>query len=603
MKKNIYLSICAFILSAGMINAQSNLPSGKSMLRKDAKSGRNTEGTLKSSPLMNSHSLISFGIKQSSKPSNTKGGNGISPMMAPIFHEDFTAGMPSDFMMIDGDGNIPAAQVAGYMTDAWIAQYDFLDSANNSCAYSTSYYTPAGTSDDWMITPAITIPSGAGHELSWMGLAIDPAYPDGYEVLISTTGTNPGDFTDVVYTTAAEASSWTKRKVDLTGYAGNTIYVAFHNNSTDMYLLMIDDIDVSPIPSFDAGIDFVYGPLGGCNSTSSDAVNVRIKNYGISPISNFDVGFSINGTPYTETVSSTINSGDTLFYTFTNTANLSAAGSYAISIYTMLNGDADMTNDTVSYSVDVLTPIDVSTPFTMGFETGESLTGWLLEDVNNDGVSWGLSATRGNNAPYAATIDYNTDGVTGGDDFLFSPCFDFTAGNMYQIDFYYKVGLGYMENLALMIGNAPTASAMTQQIVDLPGIVNDTYELSTNQFTVPTSGIYYFGWHSYSDADQWYTAIDDINVSVPTKINEKKDEIRFSISPNPSNTGIFSLSSTSRDVKTEVKIVNAMGQVIFYSKNIVNGEIDLSAQPEGVYFAELNTAGSIVNKKIVITGK
>ncbi len=591
MKKNIYLTILAFIVSAGMMNAQ-NLPS--KALRQDTKTGRNVDGMVKNNPLANPNAL------KSTVSHNGKGlSKGVKPMGNILLQEDFSAGMPSGFTLIDGDGGTPAGQVS-FITDAWIGYTDVLDSTN-MCAISTSYYSPTTGADDWMITSPVSIPAGTKYQLTWNAVAPDPAYPDGYEVLISTTGTNPSDFTTVLYSTQAEVSTWTNRTADLSAYAGQTVYIAFHNNSYDMFLLMVDDITVEELPSTDAGINFVYAPIGGCNLSATEQVRARIKNYGANPISGFQVGYSINGSAVTENVTSTINSGDTMTYTFNTPADLSAAGPYNVSVYTLVAGDADMTNDSVSYSINNSTPFDLSSPYTMGFEPGEDLNNWLLEDVNKDTKTWGLSSTRGNAGPYAATYNYNIDGLTAADDYLFSPCFDLKANNTYQIDFYYKVGTGYTEDLALMIGNAPNSAAMTQTIVDMPGLVNSTYELSTNQFTVSTSGIYFFGWHVYSAADQWYVAIDDINVSIATKVNEKNDAIRFGISPNPSSTGKFTLSSTSKEAKTSVKVANAMGQVVFFSTNLVNGEIDLSAQPKGVYFAELNTAGSIVNKKIVIT--
>jgi len=591
MKKNIYLTILACIVSAGMMNAQ-NLPS--KALRQDTKTGRNVNGMVKNNPLANPN-VLKANVNHSGKGLS----KGVKPMGNILLQEDFSAGMPSGFTLINGDGGTPAAQVS-YITDAWVALT--VDTVTmNMAAISTSYYSPTAGADDWMITSALSIPAGTKYQLSWDALAVDPAYSDGYEVLLSTTGTNASDFTTVLYSTPAEANAWTNRTADLSAYAGQTVYIAFHNNSFDMFLLMVDNITVEEMPSTDAGINFVYAPIGGCNLSATEQVRARIKNYGANPISGFQVGYSINGSAVTENVSSTINSGDTMTYTFNTPADLSAAGTYNVSVYTLVAGDGDMTNDTVSYSINNNTPIDLSSPFTMGFEPGEDLSNWLLEDVNKDTKTWGLSSTRGNAGPYAASYNYNPDMVTAADDYLFSPCFDLKANNTYQIDFYYKVGTGYTEDLALMIGNSASSGAMTQTIVDMPGLVNDVYALSTNQFTVSTNGAYNFGWHVYSAADQWFVAIDDINVSIATKVNEKNDAIRFGISPNPSSTGKFTLSSTSKEAKTSVKVVNAMGQVVFFSTNLVNGEIDLSAQPKGVYFAELNTAGSIVNKKIVIT--
>lgn len=65
------------------------------------------------------------------------------------YSQNFDAGIPSTYSIIDVDGNTVNTAVAGIIKKAW------------SSAMSTSWYTPAGASDDWMITEAIVIPDTA----------------------------------------------------------------------------------------------------------------------------------------------------------------------------------------------------------------------------------------------------------------------------------------------------------------------------------------------------------------------------------------------------------------------------------------------------------
>lgn len=168
------------------------------------------------------------------------------PPTGTVFHyEDFSGGIPSEYAVFDEDGNAVASNLSGIFTDAWVARIA-AGSADTS-VLSTSWYTPAGTSDDWIITGAITIPSGASDLfLSWEGEAIDPAYPDGYEVYISTTTQSVAGClaNTAVFTIPAEDSLITPRNIDISSYIGQTIYVGFRNNSTDMFILSIDDVKV-----------------------------------------------------------------------------------------------------------------------------------------------------------------------------------------------------------------------------------------------------------------------------------------------------------------------------------------------------------------------
>jgi len=142
------------------------------------------------------------------------------------FEEDFNGGV------------MPAGAL---FTDAWDVLPEPADTTNKAAA-STSWFTAPVQADRWMITPAITV--GTNMFLTWRGKAQDASYPDGYAVKISTTGTDKGDFTVDVFSVAAETATWSDHSFDLSAYNGQTIYVAFIQNSTDMFYILIDDIKV-----------------------------------------------------------------------------------------------------------------------------------------------------------------------------------------------------------------------------------------------------------------------------------------------------------------------------------------------------------------------
>ena len=94
----------------------------------------------------------------------------------PIFSEDFSGTTPlSNWTLFNQDGRTPAANVSG-INMAWVV----LNNGGQPAALSTSWYSPAGAADDYMITPAITLTSN--NYLFFTGQALDPSFPDGYEV-------------------------------------------------------------------------------------------------------------------------------------------------------------------------------------------------------------------------------------------------------------------------------------------------------------------------------------------------------------------------------------------------------------------------------------
>lgn len=161
-----------------------------------------------------------------------------------LLNEDFEEGtFVPGWTLADVDGRVAADQV-DFVTAAWVVGA-FTDMDGNNAAYSTSYYTPAGASDDWMISPQIT-PS-ATSQLSWVARAPDEDFPDGYEVRVSTLTADPDDFMiePVLFTVAGEEPDYTAHMVDLSAYDGVPIYLAWRNTSNDQFLLLVDNIQVT----------------------------------------------------------------------------------------------------------------------------------------------------------------------------------------------------------------------------------------------------------------------------------------------------------------------------------------------------------------------
>jgi hypothetical protein len=84
---------------------------------------------------------------------------------------------PAGWLKFNVDGRTPAATVA-YINDAWVVREDFQMEPANCAAFSTSWYAPAGTANDWTWSPAIVLPKGSS-ALSWRARTYDAAYRDG----------------------------------------------------------------------------------------------------------------------------------------------------------------------------------------------------------------------------------------------------------------------------------------------------------------------------------------------------------------------------------------------------------------------------------------
>ncbi|PCI98398.1 MAG: hypothetical protein COB15_06190, partial [Flavobacteriales bacterium] len=221
-----------------------------------------------------------------------------------ILHfEDFESGWPAGYLRFNNDVFTPNVAVnppfTGSNATAWLDMDVYGD--GNTTASSTSFNTlPTEQADDWMITSGIG-PLPANQMLTWDAIAeAAPNFPDGYEVRISTTQlpANVGNYATVLFSTAAENGFTTQRSVSLASYAGQTVYIAFRNNSTDEFILSIDDIWVG-----------TTGP--GCTATITKTDFVEIINCTVlPPVADLNATDSTGCAPLTITFTDATVSGD-----------------------------------------------------------------------------------------------------------------------------------------------------------------------------------------------------------------------------------------------------------------------------------------------------
>ena len=146
----------------------------------------------------------------------------------------------------------------------------------------------------------------------------------------------------------------------------------------------------------------------------------------------------------------------------------------------------------------------------------EDTTGWTTYDPNGGGW-WGYSTSTTNpnssNHGRHARYFWNTNVA---DDWLFTSGFALQAGVTYQIRFNYGArSASYPEKLAVHIGAGQWTGAMTTQVFNNSNVINTTWQQGSGSFTPGSAGIYYIGFHCYSDANRWELAVDDLVVAAP----------------------------------------------------------------------------------------
>ncbi|HOY32346.1 MAG TPA: choice-of-anchor J domain-containing protein [Bacteroidales bacterium] len=467
----------------------------------------------------------------------------------------------------------------------------YSHTGTNFAAY---VYNPDSAANDWLFTKCINMIPGNTYKLDFYYSGMGALYPESMDVYI---GMSP-DITSMATTlvdlpTISNDYYMLSSNTFTVPFSGN-YYIGFHcKSAADMYYLLLDDISVTIVPPYDGEVSEIIAPVSSCSALSSaENVTINIINNGANALTGFPVSYQINNnTPVTATYTSSIAPGDTGTYTFTgaNAANLSVPGDYIIMAYTGISGDGDLTNDT---AIIYIHSGAASIPYTMGFEDSEFLTGWMLDDANTDGYTWGIFtgavyAHTGNNF---ALYGYNTD--SSANDWLFTKCISMVAGTPYQLDFYYRaMSNAYPEAMDVFIGTTNNVPGMTTLLTDLTSISDTNYLMSTTPFTVTTTGNYYIGFHCKSAADMWNLLLDDIaitavggtghNISGKTRYAGKANN--GSPAPNPPtyNAVMYNIDNVIVILKnnpggTEVARDTSDASGVFLFTNVADGNYILS---------------------------
>lgn len=271
-----------------------------------------------------------------------------------------TGNLPAGWAQYNVDGLTPASNMSFMGTNAWVVRGPSSTGASNA-ACSTSWYNPAGQSDDWMVTPQISVPA-TDPVLSFTAKAPDQNYPDGVKVYVSTTGNTVADFTGAPFMVInAAPGDFTTFGASLSAYAGQQVYIAFRNNSNDKFLLYVDDIAVQSLPGnnaklLSANIDRYV------KINTNTNISGTVQNVGGNTITSLEIKWSDGTNNYNQTFNGlNITPFGTYNYTLnTNPFNKSIVEEFNLTVtITQVNGgvDSDPSNNSKDKVVSTISTI------------------------------------------------------------------------------------------------------------------------------------------------------------------------------------------------------------------------------------------------------
>jgi hypothetical protein len=533
----------------------------------------------------------------------------VSNAVNTFYSEDFASGVPATWQLVDNAGN----GVNWHYTITGIFHFtgdanDSLNSVGTSAAngymiYDSDSANPGvGGENADMISEVIDCSTNANVHLKFNQLL--KHFAESATVSVSTDG--------LLWTMVYDASAGLAQNaatpnpdvvdVDISTLAANqaTVYLKFNFTGDFDYWWMIDDVQLYENVGVDAALSSVTAPVTTCNLlTAAEAITVSIYNNGGGPLSNFDVTYIVDGgTPVTEPVALSIAVGTSGTYTFTATADLSAPGNHTIQTYVTAAGDTSAGNDTAMANIyNGPHVVNTSTNYSTGFELTDDLSGWMIEDTNNDLVSWDLSDVLPHTGLYCARMS----GVVASD-WIYTTCLDLSDTIQYEMTYFYKNGSTVSDqNFKISIGMAQDSASMTQDILPINLVTNLSYLPGMDQFTVPVAGTYYIGFYVGTGTQSNVSfRLDDINLYDASGVNILKHSSKKSLQlfPNPT-TGLFRINNVEEG---QVEVISPLGQIIYSQKiNSSSNEVNLNDQPAGIYSVRIITKSGVSASQVVIS--
>jgi len=577
--------------------------------------------------------------------------------------EDFEGGLNGwTVLTVNADGGNwihSSANLGGY-------NYTTLAHGGTGFAMCYSYvdYDGPYDTDSYLITPQMNSVS-AGSTLTFWADNANDSYPENFSVCVATAA-NPtaSDFT-TVWSGGAKGTSkgeavrhdgtryqnWRQHTIDLSAYAGQNVWIAFHDVNYDMYEIWIDDVTFTTDAK--SGASFASAGEGfgtAANTLTRDwyyydnGVNADAIGTGGG---NFWWGIMLPAGSYEGTSLTKVAAYD--YMAMTGNVNIYQGGTTAPAGASLgqINVTFTGSNDFVEFTFDEPITLDpaqnvwvilyngssATYPAAVCANTGDANGRWVSLDGSSWGdlTSYGLSYTfmvrayieQGSGGSTATTITPNKFNI-----FMDGEVIGATSDSYFNIEatdtdehFYevYFVDANYnfscAEGVTVAAGTMPAPANIVWEETTQDGehgilftwdavegaegykvAINGNVLGTTNEAEVFiygfTPGDYTFGVAAFSEECESEFATVDV-----TYTNVEENEVVNAIYPNPTSGDLY-INATAMK---HISVVNAMGQMV-YSQNVEGDEtvINMAQFESGIYMVNVITENGSSVKRITV---
>ena len=467
------------------------------------------------------------------------------------FTEDFEGGLNGwNVLTVNADGG------EWLHSDDNLGGYDYTEHAHGGTGFAICYsfvdYVGAFDTDSYMYTPQKYAIENGSTLTFWADNAND-SYPENFSVCVATAD-NPtaADFTQV-WSGGAKGTgnggaavrhqnnrydNWRSHNIDLSAYAGQEVYIAFHDVNYDAYEIWIDDVELSAGSKDRAALYYVVkldGVLEGQTTEPYYQHNVEGLEEGSTHITKVRPVYATGN-------------GDWMEFEWVYTACDGFAGATGLAAAAQGN-DVKLTWTMPGGGNPGPNP-NPGTGWTEGFENGLP-TGWQIVDGNNDGYTWCLTSAIPSTWTYYAslTLDWyrtgtnaicsgsyiNGAGALNPDEFLVTPQVSIVNGSTFSFWAAATDASYPADHFGVFVSDDATNWTSVQEwtLTAKEGAANggresrdgDGAKLGTwHQFTADLSahaGNKYIAIRHFNCYDQYIMCVDDIEFTPGSKGNDR----------------------------------------------------------------------------------
>ncbi len=340
----------------------------------------------------------------------------------------------------------------------------------------------------------------------------------------------------------------------------------------------------------DIGVTAIISPVSGTNLTGTENIIVTINNFGGVSQSNFDVSYDLEGTVVTEVIAGSLAGNASMSYTFTQTGDFTALGTYNLSAYTSLSGDNDTSNDKTSV---IITKQNCQP--SMKCNSGDGLRLFNLTTINNESDCEGYADFTDQIAEMEVDSTYDLTLTA-------------NSGNQYV-----RVWVDFNDDFVFSMDEI-----VVDNVVIGPGQGSGTYTLITD-FTVPAGAAQ--GQHLMRAKTNWNSPVPDdaceettfgetedytAQIGTIAGIGENMfDENGLTVLTLENNNFDISLKTVNYSDALNLTVHNILGQILLFKKldndgNGYNYKLEMSYAAKGVYLIRVGNKKDGRVKRIIV---